>query len=139
MRPKGEVSGPPPGRGPRLTRRARKRRNWCNRRARLWGPLAMSPGWCAGGPSGMLVSVHVRGKQRPSGSTGSQSCLVQVLLSDLVNLGRALPEAGEHLACKGFDALDGLLMGEKARTADDIEVAESAGLALEVHDLAIDR
>src|SRR5262245_31937843 len=50
----------------------------------------------------------------------------------------ALLEARKHLAGEHFDALDCLLVSEEARAADDVQMAEVAGLALEVDDLAID-
>ena len=60
------------------------------------------------------------------------------LFGDVVDLNLALREARQHIPREHFDTLDRLFMGEEARAANDVEMAEGASLALEFHDLAVD-
>src|SRR5215470_7798050 len=60
------------------------------------------------------------------------------LLGDVVDCFRSFLKARQNLPGEHLDAPDRLLMGEEARAANDVEMAEGAGLALELHDLAVD-
>src|SRR5262245_434280 len=81
----------------------------------------------------LLASGPVRTRPRLAANSSTVS-----LLEDVVDCYRSFLETRQNLPGEHLDAPDRLLMGEETRAANDVEMAEGASLALELHDLAVD-